>query len=89
VGALVKVLGSSPGTTFGDKLQVASLRATRTFLQGVAAAFPTGGVAASALDAGYWKAFGVAVVGAAITALVSFINNVASFLPEDPTQKQP
>jgi hypothetical protein len=89
MNTLVRVLGSSPGPTFGDKLKLASLRALRTFVQGVAAAFPTGGVAASALDAGYWKAFGVALVGAAITAAVSFLNKLASFLPEDPTQKQP
>jgi hypothetical protein len=31
---------------------------------------------------------GISIIGAAITALASFIQNVAGALPEDPTQKK-
>lgn len=41
------------------------------------------------LDASYWEAFGVSVLGALITAVVSFLQNVATFFPEDPTQQDP
>ena len=40
-------------------------------------------------DSGYGKAFGFAVVAAGITALTSFLHNVAGFLPDDPTQTKP
>jgi hypothetical protein len=81
------VFGSAPGDSMGDKLKLAALRALRTFLQGVAAAFPAGGAGAAILSTGYWETFAVAVLGAAITALASFLQNVASVLPQDPTQK--
>lgn len=81
------VVGSAPGRTIGEKFKLAGLRALRTFIQGVAAAFPAGGTGAAILGTGYWETFGVAVLGAMITALASLLQNLASFLPEDPTQK--
>ena len=82
------IFGKSPGPT-GKKFQLAALRALRTFIQGLAAAFGTGGAGAAILSTGYWETFGVSVLGAAITAFASFLQNLASFLPDDPTQKQP
>jgi hypothetical protein len=43
----------------------------------------------SIFDAGYGKAFGFAVIAAAITAGTSFLHNVLGFLPNDPTQTTP
>jgi hypothetical protein len=43
----------------------------------------------SIFDAGYGKAFSFAVIAAAVTALTSFLHNVAGFLPNDPTQTTP
>jgi hypothetical protein len=86
--AAAVVLGGSPGGSVREKAKVAFFRALRTFIQGVAGSFGTGAVGTSVLDAGYWEAFGVSVLGALITAVVSFLQNAASFLPEDPTQKK-
>lgn len=83
------LLGGAPGKTVAEKARVALLRALRTFLQGVAGAFPAAGAGTIVLTAGYWEAFGYAVLAALIGAGVSFLQNVASFLPTDPTQKQP
>lgn len=83
------VVGSVPGPTTSGKLRLAFARAARTFLQGTAAAFASGGAGSAILSTGYWETFGVAVLGAAITAAASFLQNVASFLPEDPTQQSP
>jgi hypothetical protein len=38
---------------------------------------------------GHGKAFEFAVIAAAVTALASFLHNVAGFLPNDPTQTTP
>jgi hypothetical protein len=83
------LLGSSPGGSWRDKVKLALWRATRTFLQGLAASFGTGAVGSAYLDTGYWEAVAVSIGGALITAVVSFLQNVASFLPTDPTQKEP
>jgi hypothetical protein len=83
------VVGRSPGATFGATAKLAFLRALRTFIQGIAASFGTGAAASSILTASYWEAFGVSVLGALITAAVSFLQNVATFFPEDPTQQAP
>jgi hypothetical protein len=83
------VLGRSPGAGWRDRFSLAGWRALRTFLQGVAAAFGTGGVSTTVLNVGYWKSFGVGCAGALITAAASFLQNTASFLPVDPTQKSP
>lgn len=83
------VLGRAPGETFGARVRLSLLRAARTLLQGVAGAFPAAGAGAELLTTGYWETFGFAVLTAAIAALVSFLQNVADFLPEDPTQTQP
>ena len=83
------VLGRSPGATFGATVKLALFRALRTFIQGVAGSFGTGAVGSSVLTATYWEAFGVSVLGALITAGVSFLQNVATFFPEDPTQREP
>lgn len=83
------ILGSAPQRAAGDRIRIAALRALRTFLQGIAAAFGAGGAGSAILSTGYWETFGVAVLGAAITAIASFLQNVASFLPDDPTQQSP
>ena len=81
--------GGSPGATIGARARLAALRATRTLIQGVAASFGTGAAGATLLTATYWEAFGVSVIGALITAVIPFAQNVAAFLPPDPTQSPP
>ncbi|GAA2261892.1 hypothetical protein AB0C84_07530 [Actinomadura sp. NPDC048955] len=83
------LIGSSPGQTFAAKLRTASLRALRTLLQGLASAFPSAGAGTVVLSTGYWQTFGYACLAALITAVVSFLHNAASILPEDPTQTGP
>lgn len=86
------LVGSSPGGPgkpggWRRKLKLASLRATKTLIQGIASAFPTAAAGAQILSVGYWETFGVSCLAAAITAVVSLLNNVATFLPIDPTQQ--
>lgn len=81
------LIGRSPGDSFSQRFRKAILRALRTFIQGIAAAFPTAGAGGVVLSTGYWQTFGFSCVAAAITAVVSLLQNVASFLPTDPTQK--
>lgn len=83
------LVGSAPGNSFSAKAKVAALRGLRTFIQGVAAALPTGGAGAEILSVGYWEMFGVAVLGAVFAGLASFLQNVATVLPADPTQTNP
>ena len=82
------VFGSAPGDSIGAKAKLAALRSLRTFIQGVAAAIPTGGIGSEILTVGYWEMFGVAVIAAALAALASFLQNIAIILPDDPTQKK-
>jgi hypothetical protein len=82
------LIGSSPGQTFAAKLKVASLRALRTLLQGLASAFPSAGAGTVVLSTGYWETFGYVCLAALITAGVSFLQNVATIFPEDPTQSR-
>ncbi|MGL5829335.1 MAG: hypothetical protein ACRC0L_07180 [Angustibacter sp.] len=84
---LETVLGSSPASTIGEKAEKAAYKAARTLIQGVAGAFPSAGAGTVVLSTGYWQTFGYVCIAAAITALVSFLQNVAEFLPDDPTQK--
>jgi hypothetical protein len=70
-----------------QRLQLAALRALRTTLQSVAAAFPAAGAGTELLGAGYWRIFGYSLLAAGISGVVSFLNNIATFLPEDPTQR--
>jgi len=69
-----------------QRLKLAALRALRTTLQAVAAAFPSAGAGAELLGSGYWKTFAYSLLAAGISGVVSFLNNIATFLPEDPTQ---
>jgi hypothetical protein len=85
---LVAFFGGSPGAFF-ERVLLAFIRALRTFVQGVLAALVTAFAGKSIFDTGYGKAFGFAVVAAALTALTSFLHNVAGFLPNDPTQTTP
>lgn len=87
MGAATAVFGRSPGDSMGAKFKLAVLRALRTFIQGAAVAFGSAGIGTGVVDTSYWKAFQFAMVAAAITALGSFLQNVAKFLPEDPTQQ--
>lgn len=54
-----------------------------------ARAFPSAGAGTVVLSTGYWQTFGYACLAALITAVVSFLHNAASILPEDPTQTGP
>jgi hypothetical protein len=81
------IIGSAPGPEWRDRLRLALLRAVRTLLQGVVAALPTAGLGTAVLSASYWQTFLLALVGAIVTALASFLQNIASFLPADPTQQ--
>jgi len=81
------LIGSAPATTAGAKVKLALWRAVRTLIQGIAAAFPSAGAGTVVLSTGYWETFVYACLAALITAVVSFLQNVASFLPDDPTQK--
>jgi hypothetical protein len=87
-GVVLGGLGRLAGS-IGAKLWLAFLRSLRTLLQGIAGAFPAAGVGTSILGSSYWLTFGYSVLAALIAAAVSFLQNVASFLPEDPTQKAP
>jgi hypothetical protein len=80
------LISSSPGQTVGGKLKSASLRALRTLLQGVTGAFPSAGAGTVVLSTGYWQTFGCVCLAAFITAIVSFLQNAATILPQDPTQ---
>ena len=85
---LVAFLGSSPGAFF-ERVLIAFIRSLRTFVQGVLAALVSAFAGKSIFDTGYGKAFGFAMIAAAVTALTSFLHNVAGFLPNDPTQTTP
>jgi hypothetical protein len=85
---LVAFLGSSPGAFF-ERVLIAFIRSLRTFVQGVLAALISAFAGKSIFDTGYGKAFGFAMIAAAVTALTSFLHNVAGFLPNDPTQTTP
>jgi hypothetical protein len=86
------LIGSSPSPPPGggwSKARLALLRATRTFIQGIAAAFGAAGPGSAILSTTYWRTFGVSCLAALVTGVVSFLQNIARFLPEDPTQTQP
>lgn len=85
---LVAFFGGSPGA-FGERVLLAFIRSLRTFVQGVLAALVSAFAGMSIFDAGYGKALEFAVIAAAVTALASFLHNVAGFLPNDPTQTAP
>jgi hypothetical protein len=82
------LLGGAPGD-FKEKVLLALVRALRTFIQGVAAALVSAFPGQTFFDVSYWEAFGFSILAAGITALASFLQNIASFLPDDPTQKKP
>jgi hypothetical protein len=82
------LLGSAPGE-LRAKLGLALLRALRTLIQGVAASLLTAFPGQTLFDVSYVEAFGFSVLAAAITALASFLQNVAGILPSDPTQAVP
>ena len=81
------LLGASPGKSCQEKAQLASGRALRTLLQGIAGAFPSAGVGSAVLETGYWQTLGFACLAALVAGVVSFLHNAAVFLPMDPTQK--
>ena len=80
------IIGRSPGS-LPARLGTAALRALRTLLQGIAAAFPAAGAGTVVLQTTYWKTFAYSCLAALIAAIVAFLQNVAAFLPEDPTQQ--
>lgn len=79
------LIGSSPAID-GHKVQLAALRSLRTLLQGLAAALPAAGVGTAILSTSCWATVGYSCLAALVTAGASFLHNVASFLPDDPTQ---
>lgn len=81
------IVGSAPGDTVNQKARLALLRALRTLIQGIAGAFPAAGAGTVILSTDYWHTFGFACLAALISAIVSFLQNVAGFLPTDPTQR--
>jgi len=83
VGGLPNILG------WGARFKLAGLRALKTFLQGVVAALPASGAGQAILGTTYWKTFGYSVLAAAIAGAASFIQNMANFLPDDPTVHTP
>jgi len=87
--SVTSLVSSAPGKSVGEKAKLAVLRALRTFIQGVAAALPAGGAGAEILSVGYWEMFGVSVLVAGFTALASLLQNLATFLPEDPVNPPP
>ena len=86
MGIASALFGSAPGTTFKDNVKLAALRALRTLIQGWVAAFPASGAGAEILNAGYWETVGYSALAAVIAAFVSFLQNIAKILPDDPTQ---
>lgn len=84
--AITAIAGKSPGSGRLEKLELASLRALRTLLQGIAGAILTAFPGTTLFAVSYWRAFGFAMLAAVITGVASFIQNVASFLPDDPSQ---
>jgi hypothetical protein len=80
------IIGRSPGDVRA-RLGTAALRALRTLLQGMAAAFPAAGAGMVVLQATYWQTFAYSCLAALIAAIAAFLQNVAGILPEDPTQQ--
>jgi hypothetical protein len=83
---ITAIAGKSPGNGWLDQLELASLRSLRTVLQGFAGAILTAFPGTTLFAVSYWRAFGFAMLAAVITGVASFIQNVASFLPDDPSQ---
>ena len=79
------LLGASPAID-GRKVELAAWRSLRTLLQGLAAALPAAGVGSTILSTSYWATVGYSCLAATVTAGASFLQNVATFLPDDPTQ---
>ena len=82
-GSVTSIIAKAPGEGFA-KVRLAALRALRTLLQGIAGAFPAAGAGTAILSTGYWVTFGYSCLAAAVAAVVSFLQNVADFLPSDP-----
>jgi hypothetical protein len=74
---------AAPGTG-GEKFRLAALRALRTTLQGFGGAIPSAGIGSAMLTTDYWTAFGFSCLAAGVAGAVSFLHNIAEFLPEDP-----
>ena len=86
MNALAAVIGSSPGN-FTQAIRLASMKALRTLIQGVAGAFASAAPGMAIFHTGYWETFGFSCLAALFAAVASFLNNAATFLPPDPTQE--
>jgi hypothetical protein len=82
------LLGRAPGD-FMSRMRLATLRSLRTFIQGIAGAFPAAGIGTAVLTTGYWETFGYSCIAAAVAAITCLLQNVATIFPEDPTQRPP
>ncbi len=78
-------VGGSPDERASEKFKLAALRALRTLILGLAAAFPSAGAGTVVLSTSYWVTFTYACLAAVITAVVSLLQNLASLLPDDST----
>ncbi len=87
-GTAKAIIGRSPGTGIGDRIELAALLALRTLFQSVAAAFPAAGAGTFVLDTSYWRALGYSCLAALISAAVSFLQNISSLLPESAAAAQ-
>ena len=76
------IMAAAPGTGWA-KVRVAGLRALRTLVQGVAGAVPSAGIGAAVLTSSYWTTLAYSCLAAGVGALVSFAQNMLSFLPQD------
>jgi hypothetical protein len=84
---LQMIVGRSPRTSTGKTpVRSALVRALRTLIQGIAGAFPAAGPGSAILSTSYWQTFAYSCLAALVTAVVSFLNNIALFLPEDESQ---
>ena len=81
------IVGRSPKNRNGQTpFRSACIRALRTLIQGIAGAFPAAAPGSALLSTSYWQTFGYSCLAALVTAVVSFLNNIALFLPEDSSQ---
>jgi len=76
------IMAAAPGKGWA-KVRVAGLRALRTLVQGVAGAVPSAGIGAAVLTSSYWTTLAYSCLAAGVGALVSFAQNMLSFLPQD------
>ena len=81
------LFGSAPGPTMASRFRLSALRALRTLMQGVAATLAAAGVGSELLSVTYVEVLAYSLLAALMTAVASFLQNAAAFLPDDPSQR--